>query len=138
MARGQKTEYEQLVKVMSDYFITRSYTATANNLNMPVSSVKTLVDAHINDKEFVELRKKKEEEFVERANHLIFKAMNRLNKELDSDKDIPVNQLTTAIGTLYDKKTMTQTGLVGTITPAVQVNVIDNSKYESAMYDEEN
>ena len=30
MAKGQKTEYEQLVLVMSDYFITRSYTATAN------------------------------------------------------------------------------------------------------------
>ena len=60
MARGQKTEYEQLVLVMSDYFITRSYTATAKNLDMPITTIKTLVDAHINDEEFIKLRKKKE------------------------------------------------------------------------------
>lgn len=136
MAKGQKTEHEQLVLVMSDYFTTRSYTATANNLDMPVSTIKTLVDAHIKDEEFVKLRIEKEAEFVERANHLIFKAMNRLNKELDSEDNIPVNQLTTAIGTLYDKKAMAQTGVVGNVTPNVQIVMVDNSKLEGAMYED--
>ena len=138
MAKGQKTEYETLVLVMNDYFTTRSYTATANNLGMPKSTIKTLVDAHINDEEFVQLRTKKEAEFVERANHLIFKAMNRLNKELDSDKEIPVNQLTTAIGTLYDKKAMAQNGDITNDAPRLQINIVDHSDLEGALYDEKN
>lgn len=137
MARGQKTEYEQLVLVMSDYFITRSYTATAKNLDMPTSTIKSLVDAHINDKEFVELRKKKEEEFVERANHLIFKSMNIMNQELETMQNIPINQLTTAIGTLYDKKMMATNGSLGNDTPSVQINIVDNSNLENALYEEE-
>ena len=137
MAKGQKTEYEQLVLVMSDFFITRSYTATANNLSMPVSTIKTLVDAHINDEEFVELRKKKEEEFVERANHLIFKSMHIMDKELETMQNIPINQLTTAIGTLYDKKMMATNGSLGNDTPSVQINIVDNSNLENALYEEE-
>lgn len=137
MAKGQKTEYEQLVLVMSDYFITRSYTATAKNLDMPITTIKTLVDAHINDEEFVKLRKKKEEEFVERANHLIFKSMNIMNDELDTMENIPINQLTTAIGTLYDKKMMAQTGIMGNDTPSVQINIVDNSNLETSLYEEE-
>lgn len=137
MAKGQKTEYEQLVLVMSDFFITRSYTATANNLNMPVSTIKTLVDAHINDEEFVELRKKKEEEFVDRANHLIFKSMHIMDKELETMKNIPINQLTTAIGTLYDKKMMATNGSMANDTPSVQINIVDNSNLEKTLYEEE-
>lgn len=137
MAKGQKTEYEQLVLVMSDYFITRSYTATAKNLDMPITTIKTLVDAHINDEEFVKLRKKKEEEFIERANHLIFKSMNIMNNELDTMENIPINQLTTAIGTLYDKKMMAQTGIMGNDTPSVQINIVDNSNLEKSLYEEE-
>ena len=64
--------------------------------------------------------------------------MDRLTKKLDSEDDIPVNQLTTAIGTLYDKKAMAQNGVVGNITPNVQIVMVDNSKLESAMYDETN
>lgn len=137
MARGQKTEYEQLVLVMSDYFITRSYTATAKNLDMPRTTVQSLVEAHYNDKEFIELRHKKEEEFVERANHLIFKSMNIMNNELDTMENIPINQLTTAIGTLYDKKMMAQTGIMGNDTPSVQINIVNNEQLEEALYSED-
>ena len=66
---------------------------------MPITTIKTLVDAHINDEEFVKLRKEKEEQFIEKANHLIFKSMYKMNKELEEQEHIPINQLTTAIGT---------------------------------------
>ena len=49
-----------------------------------------------------------------------------------------LSEITTAIGTLYDKKAMAQTGVVGNITPNVQIVMVDNSKLESAMYDETN
>lgn len=136
MARGVTTDAQTLYNVMCSYYDTRSFAATARELNMPETTVKDLYNAHKEDKQFVELRLKKEAEFVEKANHLIFKAMNRLNKELDSEDNIPVNQLTTAIGTLYDKKAMAQTGVVGNVTPNVQIVMVDNSKLEGAMYEE--
>ena len=49
--------------------------------------------------------KLKKEEFVEYADRLINKAMSKLDKALDRD-DIPVNNLTTVIGTLYDKRAL--------------------------------
>ena len=136
MARGETTDAQTLYNVMCSYFITRSYAATGRELNMPETTVRDLVKAHINDKQFVELRHEKEAEFVDKATHLIFKSMNKLDKELDTEESIPINQLTTAIGTLYDKKSLAQTGTLGNITPIVQVNVVDNSTLESSMYEE--
>lgn len=136
MAQGKKTDNETIYKVMSSYFETRSFAQTGRDLDMPPTTVEKLVKENLNKKEFVELWAKKKEDFVTKADLIIHKAMDRLTKELDSDKDIPVNQLTTAIGTLYDKKSLAQTGTLGNITPIVQVNVVDNSTLESAMYEE--
>jgi hypothetical protein len=137
MARGEDTDYQKLVLVMSDWFTTRSYSQVAKDLDMPQSTVFGLVNAHKDDEEFVKLRIEKEKEFAERANHLIFKNMARMDRELDKeDKDIPISQLSTAIGTLFDKKAMAQNGVVGNITPNVQIVMVDNSKLESAMYEE--
>ena len=90
MARGEDTEYGKLVLVMSDWFTTRSYSQVAKDLDMPVTTVYGLVNAHKDEEEFVKLRKEKEAEFVERANHLIFKGMNRMDKELDKEESIPI------------------------------------------------
>ena len=136
MAQGKKTDNETLYNIMSSYFETRSYSQTGRDLEIPISTVEKLVKEHIKDEEFVKLWNEKKEEFATKADVIIYQAMDRLTKKLDSEDDIPVNQLTTAIGTLYDKKIMAQTGVVGNVTPIVQVNVVDNSKLEGAMYEE--
>lgn len=136
MAKGVTTDRETIYNIMSSYFETRSYSQTGRDLGIPQQTVEKLVKEHINDEEFRKLWEHKREDFVTKADLIIHKAMDRLTKELDSDKDIPVNQLTTAIGTLYDKKSLAQTGTLGNITPIVQVNVVDNSTLESAMYEE--
>ena len=136
MAQGKKTDNETIYKVMSSYFETRSFAQTGRDLDMPPTTVEKLVKENLSKREFVELWAQKKEDFVTKADLIIHKAMDRLTKELDSEKDIPVNQLTTAIGTLYDKKAMAQTGVVGNVTPNVQIVMVDNSKLESAMYED--
>lgn len=137
MAKGKKTDRGTIYNVMSSYFETRSYTQTGRDLGMPEQTVEKLVKTHLNEPEFRELWEKKKEDFVTRADLIIHKAMDRLTKELDKQDDIPVSQLTTAIGTLYDKRAIAQTGGFGNVTPIVQVNVVDNSGLESVMYEED-
>ena len=139
MARGEDTDYQKLVLVMSDWFTTRSYSQVAKDLDMPQSTVFGLVNAHKDDEEFVKLRIEKEKEFAERANHLIFKNMARMDRELDKeDKDIPISQLSTAIGTLFDKKQIIEHGDISKETPNVEIVIVDNSvsPEERALYND--
>lgn len=136
MAQGKKTDYEVLWDIMSSYFDTRSYSQTARDLNVPQTTVYDLVNKHKDDEEFIKLRNEKESKFIEKANELIFKTINRMNKKLDSEDDIPLNQLSTALGTIYDKRELAQGG--GTSdTPSVQINIVDNSNLEKVMYEED-
>lgn len=133
MARGVTTDTQTIYNIMSSYFETRSYAQTARDLNIPDSTVEKLVKEHIKDQEFRELWDKKKEDFSTKADLLIYKAMDRLNKELDSDDKISVNNLSTVIGTLYDKRTIATNGG----TPSVEIKVVDNSNLEKAMYSNE-
>ena len=136
MAKGKQLDSQQIYNIMNSFFATRSYAQTGRDLEVPASTVEKIVKEHLNDKEFVELWAKKREDFSTKADIIIQKAMDRLIRELDSDKEIPVNQLTTAIGTMYDKKTLDINGIDNN-TPNVQINIIDNSNLEKVMYEED-
>lgn len=138
MAQGKKTDNETIYNIMSSYFETRSYSQTGRDLEIPISTVEKLVKEHIKDEEFVKLWNEKKEEFATKADVIIYQAMDRLIKKLDSEDDIPVNQLTTAIGTLYDKKAMAQNGDITNDAPRLQINIVDHSDLEGALYDEKN
>ena len=131
MAQGKKTDSQTIYNIMDSYFETRSYAQTGRNLGIPDSTVEKLVKEHIKDQEFRELWDKKKEDFATKADLLIYKAMDRLNKELDSEDKISVNNLSTVIGTLYDKRTIANNGG----TPKVEIKIVDNSNLEKAMYD---
>lgn len=140
--KDNKTTYhkynaQEIMNIMCKYFDTRSYSETSRELNYPINSVRYIVEKHIEEPEFVKIRQEKESKFVEKADHIIFKALNKLNKELEEQDHIPVNQLTTAIGTLYDKKIMTQNGIMGNDTPKLQISIVDNSNLESVLYEED-
>ena len=137
MAQGKKTDKQTIYNIMASYFETRSFTQTSKDLDIPRTTVEKLVKEHMNDKEFVELWQQKREDFVNKVDVVIYQAIDRLIKEMDKQESIPINQLTTAIGTLYDKKMMAQTGVMGNDTPNVQINIVDNSNLESTLYEEE-
>lgn len=107
--RGKKTSPEVIYEVMTSWATTDNYSETARGLNMPFATVKDIVEANKDKDEFVKLRDKKRDEFSEKASRIIDKALARLERTIDDEKEsIPVNQLTTAIGTLYDKRALSR------------------------------
>ena len=65
--------------------------------------------------------------------------MARMDRELDKeDKDIPISQLSTAIGTLFDKKQIIEHGDISKETPNVEIVIVDNSvsPEERALYND--
>ncbi len=120
MARGKKTSPEMVYQIMTSWTVTNNYMETARDLKLPVTTVKNIVDKNKDKPEFVKLRNEKGQEFSEMASRLIKKAASRLEKELDDEsRDIPVNHLTTVIGTLYDKKALAD----GDATERMDINI---------------
>ena len=145
MARGKKTSPDVIYQVMALWFTNYNMRETARILDMPLSTVKGIVDEHKNTKEFEELRTQKQKEFADKATEIIEKGLLILNRRLDraisdeeeldylieeiyfTDKDEmsfteksqlinkikglqlqSVKELTTAIGTLYDKRALSK------------------------------
>jgi hypothetical protein len=107
MPRGKKTSPEVIYQVMAVWSITDNILETARRLDMPEPTVRGIVLANKDKEEFTKLRDKNREEFSDTATRIIGKAMKRLEATIDNEEEnIPVNQLTTAIGTLYDKRAL--------------------------------
>lgn len=103
MAKGVKIDNKKIQQVMASYAFTNSYNATSKECNVSDKTVKKIIEEH--SEEFTKVSERKKMQFVEYADKLIDKAMKKLDKALDR-KDIPINNLTTAIGTLYDKRAL--------------------------------
>ena len=107
--RGKKTAPEDVYRVMTSYAMTKNISETSRQLNMPYMTVKDIIDKNIDKDEFVKLREEKENEFAEKASVIIDKIMERITNEVNNtDKEIPLNHLTTAMGTLYDKRALSK------------------------------
>lgn len=107
MARGQKTSPEVIYQVMASWAITNNYNQTAKDLNLPFSTVKNIVQKHKDTEEYAKLGEQKREEFADKATKIIDQLLERLTREVaDEEKDIPINHLTIALGTLYDKRAL--------------------------------
>lgn len=143
MPRGQKTAPETIYKIMASYAVSGSYKETARELDLPVSTVKKIVDENIEDPVFVKLCNEKKADFAQKASEIIDKSMRLLSRRLDraleqeealdvlideifatdkeeltqDEKNKLVNKiralqlqdikaLTTAVGTLYDKRAL--------------------------------
>lgn len=127
MAKGKKTDNETIYKIMISVFSTGNFSETARQLDIPVGTVEDIYKRNINKEEFTKLRKEKTEEFAEKATRLIDKALNRLEKVLDDDEEkIPVNNLSTVIGTLYDKRNLAE----GKATVNTDINIKMDKKVE--------
>ncbi len=145
MAKGKKTSPDVVYQVMALWFTNYNLRETARTLNVPVSTVKDIVDKNKNSEEFENLRTQKQKEFADKATEVIEKGLLILNKRLDraisdeeelddlideiyfTDNDEmsfteksqlinkikglqlqSVKELTTAIGTLYDKRALSK------------------------------
>ena len=123
MARGKKTSPEAIYRIMVSWAVTQNLKETAKTLEIPVSTVKKVVDEHRNDDEFVKLCNEKKNEFSEKASIVIEKALNRLERDIENDEVyIPVNHLANAIGILFDKKALAEGK------PTERTEIIDGNK----------
>jgi hypothetical protein len=127
MAKGKKTDNETIYKIMISMFSTNNFSETARQLDIPITTVEKIYKDNKDKEEFVKLCNKKKEEFTDKASRIIDKALNRLEKALDDEEDrIPVNNLSTVIGTLYDKRALAK----GESTSNTDINIKMDKKVE--------
>ncbi|MCH5213076.1 MAG: helix-turn-helix domain-containing protein [Oscillospiraceae bacterium] len=118
MAKGKKTPPEIIHMIMELYAACRNANEVARELNVPESTVRKVIKQNENTKEFAELCAQKKELFSQKATEIINSALERLQRDIeDPEKNIPVNHLTTVIGTLYDKRALAE----GTATENVSI-----------------
>lgn len=130
MPKGVKTPRSKEIEVMNSHIETNSYNATSKETGVDDQTVKAIIERNMKEYE------QKKEEFINKAEHLIFKSMERMDKELDTQETIPISQLSTSIGILYDKRNIAQNGNIEQNTPNISINIIDNSNLEEALYED--
>lgn len=133
-----KYTHQDIYNIIASYETTGNFGVTAKELGFPEISVRDIYYRNYEKDEFIEFRQKKRAEFNAKASKIIDKALNRLDMELDGDKPIPVNSLSTVIGTLHDKINNVGSEIKVIGTPDIEVKVVDNSSLEKVMYDEKN
>ena len=78
-------------------------------MNIPKRTVSKIVRENQTKPEFAKLCAETRTDFSQRAGKIIDLALTRLENDInDPDKIIPVNHLTTVIGTLFDKRALAQ------------------------------
>ena len=133
-----KYTHQDIYNIIASYETTGNFGVTAKELGFPEISVRDIYYRNYEKDEFIEFRQKKRAEFNAKASKIIDKALNRLDIELDGEKPIPVNSLSTVIGTLHDKINNVGSEIKVVGTPDIEVKVVDNSNLEKVMYDEKN
>lgn len=129
---------KDIENVIANWWVTGKYSETSRQLNIPESSVRRIILDNKDSSFFKEIELEKRIEFNTKASKIIDKAMVRLDKELDNDKPIPINNLSVVIGTLHDKINNAGSEIKVIGTPDIEVKVVDNSSLEKVMYDEKN
>lgn len=99
MPSGVTTPTSKKIEVVKSYVETNSYNKTSKETGVSDKTCKKIVE------ENPILYEKEKERFIETTTRLINKALNKLDEGLNRD-DIPINNITTAIGTLYDKRAL--------------------------------
>lgn len=118
MARGQKTDPEIIYTVMTSWAMTSNCSQTARDLNIPKSTVEHIVRTNKGKEEFKQLCSEKRKSFAQKAEIVIDKLLSRIEASVDdSEREIPLNQLATTIGILYDKKALSE----GNATESIQI-----------------
>ena len=125
--KGKKTDNETIYKVMISMFSTNNFSETARQLKMPITTVEKIYKDNKDKEQFVKPCKQKTDDFVEKANRIIDKAMNRLEQTLDNKEErLAINNLSTVIGTLVDKRNLAE----GKATSNTDINIKMNKEVE--------
>lgn len=114
MGRNPHFTDEQKSEMLALYIELDSFSAVGKRLGLPRQSIKQVIDRELAIPEVMaeyEVKKKSfNDRFEKRAEHLIGEALDALEKELadiiSGKRSVKLSELTTAIGTLYDKRAL--------------------------------
>lgn len=101
MAKGKRIDKLSVYKIMLKMFECDNLTKTSKELKIPITTVSTIYKRNKDKKEFVSLRKKQERNFVEKADSIINKATDLLERRLNVALENQ-NELEELIDTIYD------------------------------------
>ena len=108
--KGKKTEPQLVYQVMTSWALTDNYRETAREVGVSESTVRNIVKNHKDCAEFVQLCAQKKNEFAQRATVIIDGILELLEQQikagLEGEANFKLNELTTALGTLYDKRAL--------------------------------
>ena len=113
MAKGKRLSNEEIYNIMASFAATNNLKETSRVLGVPLSTVGKIVNDNKDKPEYVELWNKKKGEFAEKASVLIDKylelALRKVDTLLTDDEQLAKlkpGDITTALGTLYDKRAL--------------------------------
>ena len=143
--RGKKTPPEMVYKVMVSWAITHNNMETSRQLGIPEATVRKIVEDNRESEEFKKLCEEKTNDFAEKTTKIIDQLLERITKAVaDGDKDIPLHHLTTAMGTLFDKRALSRGEMTQNINFATNSETFDKlaslsgyEKVEKAEEDDE-
>lgn len=82
MPRGVKTDNKKIAEIMASYALTNSYNKTAKECKVSDSTVKKIILS--NQEEFGKVQEQKKEEFSTRANRIVDKSLELLERRFDT------------------------------------------------------
>lgn len=141
MARGKKTKYEDVVRIMISWFSTHNYAETSRQLDVPESTVKEIVKQYEKAPEFVELRRKKEDEFADKATEIINQGLillkRRMNRAIEEEETLDelIEQLDTLDEEDDDMSYQQKVAIINKIKTLQLQNIKDITTAVGTMYD---
>lgn len=84
MAKGKKRTPEEISEILTAYATTNNLIETSKLTGIPVGTIKSIVDRYKDTDDFKKLQKEKKELFSEKANRVIDKAMELLERRFDT------------------------------------------------------
>ena len=84
MAQGQKTDTKKEYEIMTAYFTTGNLREVSRQLDVPLATVKSVVDRNKDKPEFVQLKTQKKQEFSDKASEIIDKQLELLRRRVDT------------------------------------------------------
>lgn len=105
--RGKKYDTETKERALAALAVSNNIDELSRELKIPANTLRQWKKDAEKSEDFIELRKEKRAEFVERAWETIGNALKladrRIKNALESGEELPLRELSTYIGTMYDK-----------------------------------
>lgn len=128
--RGKKYDTETKERALAALAVSNNIDELSREMGIPSNTLRQWKKDAEKSEDFIELRKEKRAEFVERAWETIGNALKladrRIKNALESGEELPLRELSTYIGTMYDKAALAS----GEETERAEVRILMSGELE--------